>query len=297
MDERGRDTGFAFVREPVRSEHRTVFCALAARHRMVGLCSCGPFPLYHEGFRDIWVDERRAPEDGWRSDFVAVCAAWCHCFREPGRFLPPNRPRLLFSNSDFTDIDRVRALGAPDGPPGKRWDVLYVCQPGHRAAVAKDWELAKACLRRLCAELGLRVLVVGRADVPDLPGLEVSAPVPWADYLGLVARSRMVLVPHRLDASPRALPEALALDVPVLVRAGLLGGWKYVGPATGAFFEDDGDVGDAAARLLGQDVAPAAWLAAHYGRERAERRLADFLRTLDADLPDERVRVAGRLGP
>ncbi|POM24911.1 hypothetical protein BTM25_35490 [Actinomadura rubteroloni] len=107
----------------------------------------------------------------------------------------------------------------------------------------------------------------------------------------------MVLVPHRLDASPRALPEALALDVPVLVRAGLLGGWKYVGPATGAFFEDDGDVGDAAARLLGQDVAPAAWLAAHYGRERAERRLADFLRTLDADLPDERVRVAGRLGP
>ncbi|GAA2445823.1 hypothetical protein GCM10010191_73460 [Actinomadura vinacea] len=303
LDEQGRDTGFCFVREPVRAEHMPVFHALAKDHRMVGLCSFGPFPLFHEGYRDFWeLPGETVPEEGWNRPFIEACEAWCHCFREPDRFLPPGRPRLLFSNSDFTDIERIRAAALPSGPVGKRWDVVYSCL-GHRLyEFQKDWDTAKACLRRLCGDLGLRVLVVGRADsadLPDLPGLEVleSLPLPWDEFLQYVARARVVMLPHRFDASPRALPEALAMDVPVLVRRGILGGWKYVTPETGEFFDDEGDVVQAAWRVLTGTYTPSAWLSRNYGRRRAEARLADFLRGLPGGegLKAAHVHITGAL--
>ncbi|MFM9607358.1 glycosyltransferase [Streptomyces niveiscabiei] len=303
VDGQGRDTGFAVVREPVRAAHLADFRALAASHRMIGLCSLGPFPLHSQGYEDFGGPPRHAdPRDGWRRPFVTACEAWCHCFRAPSEFLPPGVRHFLFSNSDFTDIDRVRAEGIPAGPPEKRWDVVYCCL-GHRFyEFQKNWELARACLRRLSREAGLRVLVVGRADSPDLPrlpGVEVheALPMPWDEFLRCVARSRLVLFPDRYDASPRALAEALALDVPVLVNRRILGGWKYVTESTGAFFDDDQDVADAAVRVLSADLRPYAWFSAHYGRDRAERRFAALLGELSGDpaAAPARARLTGSL--
>jgi len=303
VDGEGRDTGFAVVREPVRAAHMPDFLALSAGHRMLGLCSLGPYPLHAQGYEDFGGPARHAdPRDGWKRPFVTACEAWFHCFRNPEEYLPAGIPSFLFSNSDFTDVDRVRSEGMPDGVPEKRWDVVYSCL-GHRFyEFQKNWELARACLRRLTEEAGLRVLVVGRADsadLPPMPGVDVveSLPLEWGEFLRLVARCRLAFFPDRFDASPRALAEALALDVPVLVNRRILGGWKYVTPSTGAFFDDDQDVTDAALRVLSGTCEPRAWFAARFGRERAERRFARLLGEVSGDpgAAPGRARLAGRL--
>ena len=84
-----------------------------------------------------------------------------------------------------------------------------------------------------------------------------------------------------MDASPRALTEAIALDVPVLVNRQILGGWKYVEPETGRFFDDDDDVVSAFFDCLASSFQPRQWLLDHgYGQDGAARRLAAELQTL-----------------
>jgi hypothetical protein len=245
---------------------------------MLGLGSYGPWPLLHENFTD--VRQPFKPEDGWKLRYVKQIEGWAHCFREPDRYLPPGQPRVLISHSDFIDPDdiQVRRLA-------KLWDVTYVNYGDWMQDCIKNWTLARRCLVRL-SEAGLRVLVVGRIDCPDalsLPGIEA---VPWGDqdeFHEYLARSRLLLVPGLYDPSPRIIPEALALDLPVLAYEGLLGGWKYITPQTGAFFNDEGDVVASALRILSMSLEPRTWFMTHFGVRRAEKELATFLRSLGPD--------------
>ena len=76
-------------------------------------------------------------------------------------------------------------------------------------------------------------------------------------------RRRILFAPNLHDASPRVLAEALCLDVPILVNRHILGGWKYVTNATGAFFGGEHDVVDAVRVLLSErrraELQPRRW--------------------------------------
>jgi hypothetical protein len=283
VDENGEDSGFCFVRGHLTKEATSQFHALSADHRMLGLCSYGIFPLLHETNSD--ARQPYDPEDGWKRPYVEPLEAWAHCFREPDRYLPPGRPRELFSNSDFTDADKVWSMGMQGNRPAKRWDLVYVCYGNWFHDVTKNWPLARRCLAPL-SKAGLRVLIVGRADfpdIPDLPGIETIGRLGQDEFLQCVARARVLWVPSGLDPSPRVIPEALSLDVPVLAYEHLLGGWKYVTPETGAFFHDEGDVASAAVALLSRSLEPRKWFTENFGRPRAEERLAGLLRSLGPD--------------
>ena len=95
-----------------------------------------------------------------------------------------------------------------------------------------------------------------------------------------IARSRLALIPYHLDPSPRLITESLALDVPVLVNSQILGGWKYVQPETGSFFEDGFDVAAEAVHCLSSSYQAKSWVRRQYGRDRAARRFAGYLRGL-----------------
>ncbi|HEX4081354.1 MAG TPA: hypothetical protein VHX40_00205 [Acidimicrobiales bacterium] len=284
---------YVAVTGPIRTSAQIErFEYLRARVQLVGFTSYLDFPRCR-ATGEPGPDGRpiRPP------DVSQSCIAWCHCFRRPDQFLPPRVPAILLSQSDFTDAEVVGRLGSGAAPlgPERSFDVdfVYVCDAGRWKEVAKNWELAQRCLPVLCGTLGLRGLLVGREELPDLPdGLDgrvtVEPLLPWADLLQRVRRARFAFVPSGLDPSPRLLAESLALDTPVVVNHDILGGWHYVNAMTGAFFATPSDLPVAVRYCLdrGKDgrLRPRDWYAAHHGPVPAGRRLAAFLRTIDRSL-------------
>jgi hypothetical protein len=281
VDERGRDTGFAMLRGGIKSSQRAAFRKMAAGHRMIGFTHYGPFPLYHEGY--LPRVKGRAPEEGWERAEVKACEAWAHCFRDPDRYLPPLPPRMLVSGSDFVEEDAVIDAAWAYGRPAKRWDLVYSCLPNWLNELQKNWDLGSACAVRL-ADAGARIVIAGRAGAPGAPrhpNIDCLPKLPWSEFMRVTASARVAFLPNWWDASPCVLTQALALDVPVLVNRQILGGWKYVAPETGAFFDDETDVVDAFFALLDAPVHPRDWLLANgYGQDAAARRLAAELRAL-----------------
>ena len=82
-------------------DDREVFDELAAGHRIIGSASYGHFPLFHEAYGGKRGED---PREGWERPEVLACEAWAHCFREPDQYLPPGKPRMLVSTSDFVEI-------------------------------------------------------------------------------------------------------------------------------------------------------------------------------------------------
>jgi glycosyltransferase involved in cell wall biosynthesis len=286
VDSDRRDTGFAMLRRGLGRRDRPAFEALAADHRFIGFTHYGPFPLYHEAYDG----PGRRPQAGWARPEVAACEAWAHCFRDPDRYLPPGRPRMLMSGSDFVPERQAWRVACADGRPPKRWDLVYSCLPTWLNELQKNWDLGRACLLAL-ARAGARVAVVGRAGLPGLPdhpNLDYLPQLPWSEMMRVTAAARMAFLPNWWDASPRVITEALAVDVPVLVNRQILGGWKYVAPETGGFFDDEADVVEAFWAVLDGPLQPREWLlASGYGQDSAARRLAAELAALGGPVRGE----------
>jgi hypothetical protein len=218
-------------------------------------------------------------------DYEAVCEVWCHCFRDPGKYLRTDLPRALISISDFTDYMRISpAIIRPAGHEDQI-DFVYVGAAEDWKREAKNWRLAAQCIPRLCRDLRLRALVIGtpNSQFPAEPGVVFSAPLAWNQLLALLARTRFLFVPNVLDASPRLLAEALCLNVPVVVNSKILGGWKYVNRFTGVFFDNERDVVPAVSTCLERTLSPRDWFRTNCGPYHAGQRLLRLLKTVAAD--------------
>jgi hypothetical protein len=282
VDQDGNDTGIMFLRGPLNPNNTPTWEKMTDTHRQMGLTSMGPYPLHHEAY--LAVPPGATARDGWKRVFVERSEAWAHCFRDPDYYLPPDKPRRLLGGSDFTDYDRVWSIGSSGHKQAKRWDVVYSCLDNRFNEMQKNWELAKACIWRLCTELRLKVLVVGRSGTSDLPqveGLEAREFLPWSDFLQCLGRARIAFFPNVLDASPRVMTEAMSLDLPVLVNRRIIGGWKYVNDDTGRFFDDEANVVPAALELLTGNFQPRDWYIANHGKRWAEEQLAEFVREIE----------------
>jgi glycosyltransferase involved in cell wall biosynthesis len=269
VDSRSAGVGWAIVNARIVTPSRQAQLAALRRagFRFIGMSSDGAFPLIGESDP---------------IDYGMLCEAWCHCFREPDRYVPAGLPRALISASDFTDYRRLTREALPSVDAGTLpFDFVYVGATEPWKQQAKNWELAWQCILRIAGELGLRALVIG---VPAPPSLFPLGIEPWLSrpqFLARLARARFLFVPNLLDASPRVLTEALCLDVPVVVNRRILGGWKYVNAWTGRFFDGEDDVVSAVRACLAAPTSPRRWFQAHYGPYHAGRRLLALLRLLD----------------
>lgn len=283
VDADNRDTGFAMLRRHFPVRQQPAFKEMSAGYRMIGFTHYGHFPLLSAAYGNLKPGE--TPQHGWQRPDVKSCEAWAYCFRDPDRYLPPGTPRMLVSGSDFINDELAWEVLTEGGRPAKRWDVVYSCLVTWLNELQKNWELAKACILRL-ADAGLRVAVVGRASLPGLPphpNIDLLPQVSWSEFIRITASARVAFLPNWWDASPRVLTEALAVDVPVLVHRQILGGWKYLAPETGRFFDNEGDVVDTCFELLdsASTLHPRDWFTGNgYGRHRAAQRLAAELREL-----------------
>jgi hypothetical protein len=242
-------------------------------YRFCGMSSYITFPRLH--FRDSL-------------DYEMACDVWCHCFREPGRFLSSAIPRELISASDFTDYHRIAPERVAQFCHLKKFDFVYAGATQSWKKKVKNWRLAARCIPKLCRELGLRALVIGNPDAefPPCPWITFCSPLPWSEVLAQLMHARFLFVPNMLDASPRLLAEALCLNVPAVVNRNILGGWKYVNRFTGTFFDDERNVVESAAACLEHAVTPREWFRSNYGPFLAGQRLLRLLRSVDSELTE-----------
>lgn len=271
-DSRGRDVGWAVVTGPLsdRAAHRQLAQLGAAGYRFLGATGYFEFPA-----RRV-ADER---------DYGDLCEAWLHCFRRGEDVLPAGAPAARIALADFTDYRMIRP--APR-LARKEYDLLYVGASFDWKRAAKNWELAAAVLPRLARELDLEVLVIGAPDEEfgPAPGVGFLPFQPWGRFLDLLRRARALFVPNVTDPAPRVMAQALCLDVPLAVNRAILGGWHYVTPRSGVFFDGEDDVAGAVTGCLGASLSPRAVFASGYGPQRAGRRLLDLLRPLDPSLDE-----------
>jgi hypothetical protein len=273
-DQRGESTGWVVLHAPIQSPSRKrLFAEYREKaFRFVGMSSFMTFPK---------------PDGKDPLDYEAVCEAWCHCFVDPDRFLSAGLPRSHLALSDFTSPHEIRhaALGVPRAAP-RLFDFVYVGAEAEWKMGAKSWGLARRCIERLCSEVGLRGLVVGAppGSLASVPRVTQSPRLSHHRFLSVLSRCGFLFVPSVLDASPRILAEALCLDVPIAVNRRIVGGWQYVAPSTGRFFDGLDDVADVAAACLGGGFEPRAWWVAHHGPERAGRTLRALLECVDPAL-------------
>lgn len=272
-DEQGRGVGYACLQGPVRnSDEEKALAAVSAVVSLIGFTSFISFPAHNE------------PNDD--RCYESMCTAWCHCFRNPASYFRSQKPLLLLSHSDFTDysfVSPTRLFPKNDGR--KDYDFVYVCQAGPAKEWVKNWDLARRCLPILCGQLRLRGILIGREVIPELPNydglLTVRGELPWQELMSVFMRSRFLFVPNVMDPSPRIITEALCLNIPILVNRMILGGWKYVNPFTGFFFESEMDVAAGAGRCLRQWTSPRRWFIANHGPLLAGRQLGRFLSSFD----------------
>ena len=218
-------------------------------------------------------------------DYMEICKGWLHCFRNPDKYISPSLPRVLISESDFSDYNRYK----PDPKIPKEYDFLYICLKDNDKctdgwqAHNRNWKLAKKCLDVMCNKFKLKGILVGRINCNMPAGCHqlVSATdfLKHDKYLQCYQKSKFIFLPNVADASPRVLSEALCHDLRCLVNRDIVGGWKYVNQQTGEFFTDENDVEYAIQKLLQNynSYTPREYFSQHYGKEKSGKKLKKFL--------------------
>lgn len=273
VGDKGQNLGFAALRAPFRfNKEEETFEALRRRGmRFIGMTSYLTFP-------------EREVEKGDERNYGEMVEGWCHCFKDPELYLPSNRPCINLSESDLINPREV----APNNEP-KIYDFIYTCNVGSWYEENKNWHLMQECLPVLCDKMDLRGVLVGRKMAFNEPvhcNIDTLDMLPQDEFWDYLSKSKMLIVPSIRDASPRVITEALCMNIPVIVNANILGGWKYVAPETGTFFEDSSDIEDAVRRIMtNRSLSPRIWFMKHYGNVRSGIALYEFLKQLNPDIP------------
>ena len=95
-------------------------------------------------------------------------------------------------------------------------------------------------------------------------------------------KSKFVVVPNTVDASPRILTEALCYNLPCLVNYNILGGWKYVNEQTGEFFHDENDIEEQAKKLMNNlnKYEPQKYFLNNHGKHKEGKEFLAFIKRI-----------------
>ena len=257
---------------------------------ILGISSYSEFPKITSNK----LDSISNPDDkAWKYDYMKVVKGWLHCFREPSKFIDEGIPKALISESDFCRYDTFK----PDDKVKKIYDFIYLCPKDSETddtkkndcfgwvASNKNWTLALKCLKVLCGKFKLKGLLVGRkgCEMPkECDGLiETTNFLSQGELIDSYRKSKFILIPNKVDASPRVLVEALCCNIPILVNNNLLGGWKYVNNNTGAFFNDENDIDKGIKYILdnNNNFTPRKYYIENYGKENSGKKLKEFVET------------------
>ena len=89
---------------------------------------------------------------------------WCHCFKNPDKYIKFNLPKILISESDF-NADNLEYI-----PNTKiKYDYIIIQPVDNNCELKwhshnKNWPLEKKCIKILSDNLNLKGLIIGREN-------------------------------------------------------------------------------------------------------------------------------------
>jgi hypothetical protein len=225
--------------------------------------------------------------------YFEMCKGWLHCFKNPEKYIPTDKPHVLISESDFVNYKQVPYDINPSGNINieREFDFLYSCPKVNETSSCddwvshnKNWELAKKCLPILCEKFKLKGLLIGRKDCEIAEGCKpYITTTGWLDYgenIKQYNKCKFIFVPNVRDASPRVITEAMSADCAVLINSNILGGWKYAVEETGSLFNDENDFEQSLQKLLNNMniYQPRKHFVENYGKEKTGKKMAEFIK-------------------
>ena len=286
-DDKGNKTNIVLVEFIMNKKDKEFYEKNKDKLLFLGITSYLEFPNPVVNPHDPYSDP---DHKAWKYDYKNMFPGWLYCFRDPYKYISSNKPKLLLSESDFSDETIIK----PDLKTKKKYDFIYFSPKSDNKSKKckndwtshnKNWKLALKCLEIMCSEYKLKGLLVGRENC-SLPKschklMETTDFIPWYDLLKKYNECRFIFVPNIHDASPRTITEALSSNIPILVNKNILGGWKYVTYQTGEFFHNEDDIRPALDKLL-QNMdryTPRKYYLENYGIVRSGQKLLNFVRT------------------
>ena len=233
------------MEKEVHTHHVCMYKKIKKVYNILGISSYQEFP--NKPFN---------PSDGYNNTtnkydynrWTQMCKGWLHCFKNPEDYLPKNSKSILLSESDFCDSN----INKPNNKIEKKYDFLYICHRDDlKDCSTKEWvafnknlELAEKCVSILCTKKKYKVLFIGRKGC-KLPSpctnlqIETTDKLDYYDLQKKYDECKFLLLPNIHDASPRVITEAMNHNLPCLINRKLVGGWKYITPISGEFFDDE----------------------------------------------------------
>lgn len=237
VDKNGRDANIIAVRGCITNPaHLSVLEheIFHKKKKLIGLCSYQEFP-----------GSISNPNDPLSLDFLEKYGhhviLWCHCFRDPYKVIPTSMPTLLLSESDI--YPRYKQLMSIPLPTNKKYDFFVYLPRGEWNDHVRGTAIAKRWLFHMSTVMNLKILLCGDERQDEFSFLTVIPQQDWSNFVHAMSQCRFLFCSSIYDASPRIFIDALCLDIPLLVNKDILGGWKYVTPETGMFFDpEDSDI-------------------------------------------------------
>ena len=249
----------------------------------VGITSFSEFPGH---FTNPYDSMSNRNDICWKNhDYMKYFDIWLNCFKEPHKYIDKDKKLALISESDFTDIDKFK----PDKNINKEYDFVYICNKDNDNCNSgwnyyiRNWELGKKCIDIMCGKYGMKGTVIGRSnckllnDYGDL--CQMKDFMSQKELIKLFQKTKCILLPNTVDASPRILTEALCCGCCCLVNENILGGWKYVNENTGEFFTDENNFETSMNKLFNNynNYNPSEYYKNNYGKVNSGKRLKEFL--------------------
>jgi hypothetical protein len=285
-DDKGNKINVVLISKPFSSDkdYRQYMINMN-KYIFLGISSYMEFPHMPTNPLDNYKIEQMQTNPYYLDMYFSICQGWLHCFKEPIKYIPMDKPNVLISESDIVNYKNL----VPDNTP-KEYDFIYSCPKVNKdsgcddwVSYNKNWELAQKCLPILCEKYKLKGLLIGRegCDLPENSKqyLTTTGWVDYGDMIGLYKKCKFLFVPNVRDASPRVITEAMSLGLSCLMNKNILGGWKYINDKTGEFFNDENDIDMAIDKLLKNmpNHNPRQYIIDNYGPINTGKRLKEFI--------------------
>lgn len=288
-DEKGRNVNMLCIRGHMKAHEKEQF--LEYYNKGIKFLGCSSYMSYprvidnQHGFSH--QDEYIKINGKYIESYVL---GWCHCFKEPNKYIRRGIPKVLISESDFNNERlEVKDLGI-------KYDyIMYQPKDSDKCEINgwhshnKNWSLAEKAIKVLSDDMNLKGIITGRGGCPvnikNKDNIEVSDFIKFHGFMDKIRQSRFVVIPNLEDASPRLLTEALCLEKPIFVNEDILGGWKYVNDKTGTFFNEN-NIQEKATWLMNNygNFTPRKFYMDNYGDVNSGKRLKAFLKKIYPDL-------------
>lgn len=241
LDDNGKKTNVIFITHPFsRDDCIEDYNKMKSQGcEFLGISSYCEFPGIISNPFDVLHDPKHK---AWTYNYFDLTKGWCHCFRDPLQYIPATVPQIALSESDFAKYNNNK----PDTTVNKDYDFIYVCLKDNDKcedgwqSYNRNWDQAQQCLDIMCNKFHLKGLLIGRINCKIPAGchklMETTDRMDYSDFIKQYNRCRFAFIPNKVDASPRVMTEALCFNLPVLCNYNITGGWKYITPESGEYF-------------------------------------------------------------